>query len=143
MTRGRSLLPAIALVLLVAGVGVGVRAPAIAGASPACVVTISRFAFNPNHVSEGDTTSLHILVKNCTDQQQNVTLTRSGTQPPGCPAIDPIGEPLSIAPHGTYAPPPEMLIAPPCAGVETRTATISGPDGGVLSTRTARLAVSL
>lgn len=83
------------------------RAANAATASPACSgdISISQFAFNPASVPAGQTSTLSLAAQNCTSQTlQGQTIwygqyTWPGSGiPPGCPAIDPVAIPYTLAP---------------------------------------------
>jgi len=82
-----------------------------------CTATITRFAFSPATAAEGSNVTLALQVQNCTRRTQNLALTRFGTEPPGCPVIDPITTGVAIKPHATYTQSTPMT-APPCKGTE-------------------------
>jgi Cellulose binding domain len=79
--------------------------------SATCVngIAIKQFSFSPASVPAGQTSTLTLVLANCTSQtiQGNTswyghyTWAGSGI-PPGCPVIDPIAFPYTITPGGTY-----------------------------------------
>ncbi|MBV9413145.1 MAG: hypothetical protein JO148_16255 [Acidimicrobiia bacterium] len=94
------------------------------GAGAGCGVSITRFAFTPSTATEGSPVVLRLAVRNCTKQAQTVTLTRFGTEPPGCPVIDPIARSVTIAARSTYTQRTRMT-AGPCVGTEQFTERVS------------------
>ena len=91
-----------------------------AAAAPArsrCIAKITRFAFSPATATEGSNVTLLLQVQNCTRRTQILTLARSGTEPPGCPVIDPITKGVTIKARSTYTESTPMT-APPCKGTE-------------------------
>ena len=134
------LVPFASIVVLATTVAV----PALAHASPSggCVLKITRFAFHPKQVHAGDLAKLWLVAKNCTDGTLDLTQTEYGEWIPPCPAVDPIGHPVTIGPHGRYAPRPLKMIAPPCNGQEVMVVTFQDPHGSLLATRTATLTIT-
>ena len=121
---------------LIASAGVGVTASASPGAS-GCVVQITHFAFEPTTAPEGAPVVLRLALRNCTGHSQSVTLTQFGTEPPGCPIIDPIARTVTIKGAGSYRSRSPMT-APPCKGTEQMTVRVS-QGGNQLATATADL----
>jgi len=78
--------------------------------APSCSggVSVNQFSFNPVTVNAGQTSAATLVLRNCTSQVITGTTiwagqytAFAGQTPPGCPAIDPIAVPYSIAPGGT------------------------------------------
>jgi hypothetical protein len=107
----------------------------------ACVVRIAEYAFTPASVAEGDHTVLKLRARNCTNIEQDVTVTQYGLQPPGCAVLDPVARPVSIAPGGAYRLRSRMT-APSCPGTESMTVNITGASATLWATATANLFVS-
>jgi cellulase/cellobiase CelA1 len=71
-------------------------------------IAIRQFSFNPPSVPVGQTSTLTLVLQNCSSQAEQGTsifagrFTGAGTGiPPGCPAIDPVGFGYSLAPGAT------------------------------------------
>jgi Cellulose binding domain len=71
-------------------------------------IAISQFSFSPGTVQAGQTSTLSLVLRNCTNQtvQGSSTwypeFTWAGTGlPPGCPVMDPVSFNYSMAPGGT------------------------------------------
>ena len=72
-------------------------------------IAIKQFSFNPATIPGGQNSTLTLVLQNCTSQTiqgSNILYGRytwagSGIAP-GCPAIDPVGYPYTIAPGATY-----------------------------------------
>jgi len=118
-----------------------VHPPGARGSAAGCLVRISRFAFRPSTVAEGDPTTLRLSIRNCTDGRLRVTLTQFGTEPPPCPVLDPVSSTVTLHPEGRYRRRTAMT-APPCPGIEKITLRVTGPKGRKLDERTARLRVT-
>ena len=82
-----------------------------AATTSACsgVIDIEQFAFNPPSVPVGQLSTLNLVAQNCTDQTLRGETIWYGRftwpgpgLPPGCPVIDPIALPYSMAPGGLY-----------------------------------------
>jgi hypothetical protein len=78
--------------------------------APACSggVTLNQFSFNPVTVNDGQTSPATLVLKNCTSQAiTGITIWSgqytafAGETLPGCPVIDALAIPYSIAPGGT------------------------------------------
>src|SRR5258708_36098833 len=103
----RLLLAAVTMVVPLAAM----LAPGAANAATtACTgaVAIKQFSFSPATVPVGQTSTLTLVLQNCTSQalQGSSTwipqFTGAGTgQPPGCPVLDPVSFSYSVAPGGT------------------------------------------
>jgi hypothetical protein len=87
-------------------------APSAANAATTATCTggiaIKQFSFNPPSVPVGHTSTLTLVLQNCSSQAVQGTsifaarFTGAGTGiPPGCPAIDPVGFGYSLAPGAT------------------------------------------
>lgn len=106
----RVLLLALTTVAVLSG---AMLAPRTATAAQAATCTggvaVSQFAFNPATIPAGQNSTLTLVLQNCTSQTiqgSNILYGRytwagSGIAP-GCPAIDPVGYPYTIAPEATY-----------------------------------------
>jgi hypothetical protein len=131
--------------LLTAGLAlpvVGTTLASPAQAQPSgCVVQITGFAFHPATVAEGGATTLTLTARNCTRQTRHTTLTQYGTEPPGCPVLDPVATPLTFRPRQSRVR-NQMFVAPPCAGTEHIIVAITDSAGTLLAKRTAQLVVT-
>jgi hypothetical protein len=136
----RSLGLAVAATLLALGSG-SVAWSATPRAASGCTVRIARYSFSPDSATEGERIVLRLRIRNCTDTEQDVTVTQYGLQPPGCAVLDPVSRPAAIAAGGVYRSRSRM-IAPTCTGVETMTVNITGATGTPLATATAKLTVT-
>ena len=116
-------------------------APPTPTAGPGCVVKIASFVFKPDTAVAGDHVTLKLRLRNCTAEQQDVTVTQYGLQPPGCAVMDPVSRPVSIDAGGVYRSRSRM-IAPSCTGTESMTVNIAGASGTQLATSTAKLTVT-
>jgi hypothetical protein len=112
--RGRGVFVAV-LALLAAGSLGGGAAHAASGAADAdCVVRISTYRVDSTIQSDWDTV-LRTVVRNCTGQSRHVTLIQYGTEPEGCPVLDPISREVDIPPTGSWSH-SEDVRAPACPG---------------------------
>jgi Cellulose binding domain len=94
------------------GAGTVTTASATLQFSSSCVngVAIQQLSFNPPAVPAGQRSTLTLVLANCTNQPIQGGITSYGRYtwaggsgiPPGCPAIDPISYPYSIAAGGTF-----------------------------------------
>ena len=107
----RLVLAVLTVVLLPLGMILTSAAAGAATSTPACSgdITIGQFSFNPASVPAGQTSTLSLSAQNCTGQTvagQTIWYGRytgaDGGIPPGCPVIDPVAQPYTIAPQGTY-----------------------------------------
>jgi cellulase/cellobiase CelA1 len=96
----------------VTGVGTAATPTATLQFAPACNAntgfTVDRLDFSPVAVAPGQLSTATLILQNCTGQTVTGSttwtsrLTGSGPDlPPGCPALDPVGFPYSIAPGAT------------------------------------------
>jgi hypothetical protein len=148
------ILRACTLAFAAALLGVAVpSAAASAAATPtqtSCVVKITRLRFRPAQVLPGQSSTVHLRVRNCTNVTQTVTVTWLGSWvssspgfPPGCPAIDPLAEPLTVPAAGTARAHLQILALPSCTATGlVETARITGSSGVVLAQRSATLEIA-
>jgi hypothetical protein len=109
--------------------------------TPACVVKITAMRFHPRRVARGGSSVVHLRARNCTDQTQDASLTWLGSFvgatpgiPEGCPAIDPVAQPVSFTPHGRITASLGFVVFPSCtASALSETARLTAPDGTVLA----------
>jgi hypothetical protein len=119
-----------------------VGAAASATTTPSgCVVRLTRFAFRPSTAPEGSRVVLGLSLVNCTGKTETLRLTQFGTQPPGCPVIDPLTKTIAVKAHQTYRA-HTVMTAPPCAGTEQITLQVSRENGKQLASATADLTVT-
>ena len=119
----------------------GFQAPAEGAVQRAsCVVRITRFSFSPATAPEGSAVTLGLAVRNCTSRTETVALTRFGTEPAGCPIIDPLTKTVTIKARSVYTERTPM-IAPLCAGTEHMTERIT-QGGSQFAQATATLTVT-
>jgi hypothetical protein len=115
-------------------------APTAARAEPAgCTLRIVRFAWVPDRIYGGDSSTAWVAAENCTGQTLELTRTVYGEQIPPCPTIDPLAAPVTIEPHGRYVAKALRLVAPDCTGVEVLVVAFAGADGTILASATATL----
>lgn len=107
----RLLLVAVTMAVVPLGAILAPGAANAATSASACsgVITIDQFAFNPPSVPVGQTSTLKLVAQNCTNQTLQGQIYWYGQYtwpgggiPPGCPAIDPIALPYTIAPQASY-----------------------------------------
>jgi hypothetical protein len=125
-----------------AGVTPGTAAPAACSG----VLAIRAFAFHPPLVSPGQTSTATVSAVNCTGQSQAVTVIWSGRfigpSAPGCPVLDPLAQPATFAPHGTYTAGVGYLALPSCTATQLQvTVKFQGQSGSVLAQATATLTI--
>ena len=96
-----------------------------AATTAACsgVIDIGYFAFSPPSVPVGEPSTLNLVAQNCTSQTlqgESIWSGRftwpGGGLPPGCPVIDPIAQPYSMAPGVLYT--TSRAYEDPIAGCE-------------------------
>lgn len=98
-----------AAVSSVAGTASAAQTPATAGrlCSTTSTIDLAALGFNPSAVHPGGTSVATATVVNCTGQTQSAAaqwmgrfVSSTGTGfPPGCPVIDPLWLPFTLAPH--------------------------------------------
>lgn len=115
-------------------------------------IVINQFSFNPGTVSAGQGSTLTLVLQNCGSQAVqgtsiwSFTLTGpGGTNPPGCPVLDPIAFGFSMAPGATSTTTFNVssLVATCQATGEKATANVD-VDGvaGTVATATANLVIN-
>jgi hypothetical protein len=121
-----------------------------AGSSTACtgVIRIAHMAFRPPAVAPGQSSTVHVLAVNCTDQSQTTSVTwlgrfigTSGQVPQGCPVIDPVSEAANFVPHGTFAGKMTYLVLSGCTANLLRVTARFSEGGAVLAERSANLTI--
>jgi cellulase/cellobiase CelA1 len=107
----RRLLLAVVTAMLPIAAILALGAANAATATAACSgdIAIEQFAFNPASVPAGQTSTLSLVAQNCTNQTLQGMVTRfteftgPGTGlPQGCPEVDPIALPFTLAPGASY-----------------------------------------
>jgi hypothetical protein len=144
-----------AVVCAAAGIGVGLAAPAgaavaqrapsganvavvsVAPSRHGCVVG-EHVAFRPPTVIEQRTTTLVVMLHNCTTASATVELTQFGLFV--CMALDPFAQQVTI-PAGRSIAVRTRYLAPSCAGTGHVTARVSTTSGQDLVSRTALLTI--
>jgi hypothetical protein len=124
----KPLMIAVAATMLPAGAILATGSANAATTTPTCassssVIAIEYFAFSPPSVPVGEPSTLTLVAQNCTNQTlQGDTIWYGrftwpgGGLPPGCPVIDPIARPYSMAPGGVYT--TDQEYEDPIAGCE-------------------------
>ena len=136
------------VVIAVALVGVSPSAAASA-ATPSCVVKISAMGFRPRHVAPGGTSVVRVKAWNCTKQAQTATLTWIGQfvgpgpgLPAGCPVIDPVAQPITVAPRAQFTSSLGFTVFSACTATSlSATARLTDSTGSVLAAKTATLII--
>jgi hypothetical protein len=140
----RRFLRGVAVVALLAGIGV-VAGPAAAGAAP-CMGTapiqINSMAFIPTSVAPGQSSTVTAVVQNCTNQAfttANVgssywygifTTPRATGIAPGCPAVDPLPQTLSVPAGGQVSVSSTWRVVSSCtATLFTASYHVTSSDG--------------
>lgn len=145
----------LACATVVSGVGAATasaaQAPATAGAlcSTTQTLQISSLTFQPPAVHPGQISTATASVRNCTAQTQQATvqwygrfISSSGTTfPPGCPALDPVGFPVTLAPFGSASSSLGYLVPASCTanGLVVTVSVIQ--QGKVVAQRSAELII--
>ena len=122
--------------------------PSRASASCSGEIQVTRLAFTPPAVPPGQTGTANLAARNCTGTGQQTTAVwlgrfvgPSGGIPPGCPAIDPLPQSASFAPHGAFRSSVGYLVPPTCTASKLQITVEFEQDGTVLAQRTADLAI--
>ena len=115
-------------------------------------IAIDQFSFSPGTVSVGQTSTLTLVLRNCTSQTVQGSsdwipqFTWAGTGlPPGCPVMDPVSFSYSMPPGGTAT--ATLGLGDPIASCQatgiqaTVNVTVNGVTG-TAATATARLVIS-
>jgi hypothetical protein len=137
--------------ILLAGAGPANAAGAAVPAYPAppqpslCsgVLRVDSFAFDPPSVSAGGSSAAALTVRNCTGQTQAVTETWTGRFstdtgtgiPPGCPALDPLPRPVTLAPRQRNTTATTYIAFASCAATHL-TVTVTITQGATQLART-------
>jgi hypothetical protein len=106
------------------GAAFAAQAPAAAGTpcSTTQTIQISSLIFQPPAVHPGQTSTATATAVNCTAQTQQASVqwwghfvSATGTGiPPGCPAVDPLLLPLTLAPFGSATSSVGYYVPPSC-----------------------------
>ncbi|WP_031512284.1 hypothetical protein [Streptomyces sp. NRRL F-5123] len=150
MLRSLLALPAAALAAAAVPAAGG---PAAADTAPpaACApaVVAGDLAFSPPSVSPGGTSSASLTVTNCTGEPQTVGETwygrflsgSSAGLPAGCPVVDPLPRPVTVAPHASVTSATGYLVFPGCTADRLRLTVTLVQAGTTLGSRTADLLI--
>ncbi|MGW5349662.1 hypothetical protein ACWERV_03960 [Streptomyces sp. NPDC004031] len=146
-------LPALPAAALAAAAVFAATGPAAADTAPPAVCTpavvAGDLAFSPPSVAPGGTSSASLTVTNCTGQPQTVGETWYGRflsdgspgLPAGCPVIDPLPRPVTLAPGASLTSTTGYLVLPGCTADRLRLTVTLGQGGTTLGSRTADLLV--
>lgn len=113
-------------------------------------INITQLAFNPASVAPGQSSTLNLTAVNCTSQSVTASLISYGTWsapgsngvPPGCPAIDPLSQPVTIPPNGTYTTGMVFPVFSSCTATALQgVVRFSSSTGGTLAQGTAQLTI--
>jgi hypothetical protein len=130
-----------AVVLVALAVLLAPGAATAASSAGACVVRVGTYRFDPASAPEGSSTTLRTTVVNCTGVARHVSLTQYGTEPSGCPVLDPVSRRLDLAPHQRVSS-DSRWTAPSCAGKLRLHLRVTGSGGSELDHATAVLRVT-
>lgn len=121
------------------------------GTSTGCtgVIRITRMAFRPPAVAPGNSSTVHVLAVNCTDQSQHTSVTwfgrfisSSGAVLQGCPVIDPVSEAADFAPLGQFRGKLTYLVPAGCTATLLRVTAEFSEGGAILAERSANLTIT-
>lgn len=115
-------------------------------------IEITQLAFSPASVTPGQTSMLNLTAVNCTSQSVTTSLTSYGQfqspstpngVPPGCPVIDPLWQPVTFSPGGTYATSISFPVFTGCTATSLQgIVRFNGSAGGTLAQGTALLTIT-
>ena len=112
------------------------------------VVQITHLGFTPSSVSPGSTPAADLNLRNCTGVSQSTTATwfgrfigSSAGIPPGCPALDPLPQPATLAPHGKFHSSVGYQVPVSCTASQLQVTVRIQQGGTVLAQETADLAI--
>jgi hypothetical protein len=138
----------VALAAAPAGIAAASVPPSRAAPSCSGVVQITELAFNPPAVTPGGMSTANLAARNCTGTSQQTTAVwlgrfvgSSGGIPPGCPAVDPLPQPASFAPHGVFRASVGYLVPAGCTANELQVTVEIEQGGTVLAQATADLTI--
>jgi hypothetical protein len=113
------------------------------------VVTITHIAFKPSPVLRGQTSTVHLVAQNCTNETQTTTLTwlgrferAGGGIPSGCPVIDPFSRDATFAPGAIFRAKVTYLVPASCTATALAVTARISQGATVLAHKTATLAIS-
>ncbi|HEY4455919.1 MAG TPA: hypothetical protein VGN81_16525 [Pseudonocardiaceae bacterium] len=148
----RSLLASVTIAsvaLLTAPSGVAAASPNQSHHSCTGIVQITRFAFNPSSVSPGDSSTANLSARNCTSASQQTTATWFGRFigastgiPTGCPVLDPLPQPATFAPYGTFHSSVGYLVPASCTASQLQITVQIQQSGTVLAQQSTNLAIT-
>jgi hypothetical protein len=131
----------VAATVVAATFGAGPAASAGTPTPASCAVRITTFRFDPDVAAQGTSTTLIETIRNCTGVARHVTLTQYGTEPQGCPVLDPISRGVDLRPHQrkTFR---SQWTAPDCVGKMRLYLRVNGSNGTEFDAATAVLRVT-
>jgi hypothetical protein len=138
-----------AAVLLAVDAGSAAAGPAPARSAAACTVRISSLTFDPAAVSPGRSSTAQLVARNCTRRQVSALATWSarfvgpdGGFPAGCPVIDPLALPVTLAPHARAASSVGYLVPASCTAASLHLTVRISSGATVLAERSADLIIA-
>jgi len=136
--------------LLTAPAGVAAASTSVGDAATSCtgVVQITSLDFTPSSVSPGAAATADLNVRNCTGDRQVTTATWFGRFigsaagiPAGCPVLDPLPQPATLAPYGRFHSSVGYLTPESCTAVQLQVTVRIQQGGTVLAQRTATVEI--
>jgi hypothetical protein len=113
------------------------------------VVTVTHLAFKPSVVLSGQTSTVHLVAQNCTNETQTTTITwlgrferPGGGIPSGCPVIDPFSQGATFAVGGIFRAKVTYLVPASCTATALAVTARISRGATVLAHKTATLTIS-
>lgn len=113
------------------------------------IVQITRLAFSPSSVSPGDSSTADLTARNCTSASQQTTATwfgrfvgASAGIPTGCPVLDPLPQPATFGPNGTFRSSVGYLVPASCTASQLQITVQIQQSGTILAQQSANLAIT-
>ena len=145
--RNRARAVAACVMLLVgASIVTGPGAGAIPASKCTGVLTISSVAFGPGTVVPGLSSTARLTAMNCTHHTQSFTVTwlgrYVGSDVTGCPVIDPLAQPISVASRATLRAHLAYTVPKTCAATSLAVTARIAAKGKVVAHKTGSLRIA-
>lgn len=122
--------------------------PGSVACSVEATIEITHLSLMPSPVIAGESTTAHLVARNCTNKVQNTSATwlaewidTNEIAPTNCPVIDPFGGSAKFKPYGTYKAKTTYDVPADCTASGLQVTVKISQGGAVLAQRSAEVEI--